>query len=281
MKNNRKILLSLLIFVAGFVVSCTERIEISLDDSFARLVVDGVISNDTTAHLVKLTTSSNYFSNAEPETVGGALIYLNDGFDGIQLSELPDQAGVYATPSDFSGHPGRNYRLEINLNETVGEADFYIAETFMPTTNFYIDSIQVVQDERFGFWLVNLYAQDPPSVDFYKFDLQINGLMLTDTLRRSVVNDDRFFNGNNTNGIGVLFLFEDEVNPGDTLDFTMSSISQDYFNFIVEIRSESGFSNPLFSGPPANIRSNIKEGGLGYFGARHSRHIRYIVPENE
>jgi hypothetical protein len=281
MNNSRKLLIYLLMSIAVFVVSCTERIDIALDDSYARLVVDGVITTDTTSHLVKLTTSSSYFSNQEPDAVSGALIYLNDGIDGFQLIELPDQAGVYATADDFSGKPGRSYRLEINLMEAVGDDDYYTAETFMPTTNFQIDSIQVVQDENFGFWLVNLYAQDPPSVDFYKFDLQINGLMLTDTLRRSVVNDDRFFNGNNTNGIGVLFLFEDEVNPGDTLDFTMSSISQDYFNFIVEIRSESGFSNPLFSGPPANIRSNIKEGGLGYFGARHSRHLRYIVPERK
>jgi hypothetical protein len=281
MNNSRKLLIYLLMSIAVFVVSCTERIDIALDDSYARLVVDGVITTDTTSHLVKLTTSSSYFSNQEPDAVSGALIYLNDGIDGFQLIELPDQAGVYATADDFSGKPGRSYRLEINLMEAVGDDDYYTAETFMPTTNFQIDSIQVVQDENFGFWLVNLYAQDPPSVDFYKFDLQINGLMLTDTLRRSVVNDDRFFNGNNTNGIGVLFLFEDEVNPGDTLDFTMSSISQDYFNFIVEIRSESGFSNPLFSGPPANIRSNIKEGGLGYFGARNSRHLRYIVPERK
>jgi hypothetical protein len=281
MKNKQRIVLFLTTSFALLLISCTERIEIELDDSFTRLVVDGGITNDTSSHLVKLTTSSSYFSNQEPDAVSGALVYLSDGIDDIQLNELPDQSGVYASPSDFAGRPGSNYRLEINLKEAIGETDFYSAETYMPTTNFRVDSIQVVQDERFGFWLVNLYAQDPPSVDYYKFDLHINGLMLTDTLRRSVVNDDRFFNGNNTNGIGVLFLFEDEVNPGDTLDFTMSSISQDYFNFIVEIRSESGFSNPLFSGPPANIRTNINEGGLGYFSARLSKHVRYIVPETE
>jgi hypothetical protein len=59
----------------------------------------------------------------------------------------------------------------------------------------------------------------------------------------------------------------------------MSAISEDYYYFYSELVDESGFQNPLFSGPPANIRTNIIGGGLGYFYARQVRKARLYVPE--
>ena len=47
-------------FIAGLsllIFSCVERIDIELDDSYTRLVVDGAITTDTMAHTILLSES--------------------------------------------------------------------------------------------------------------------------------------------------------------------------------------------------------------------------------
>lgn len=279
---NRKLpYISLVFFLSLlFTQACTERIELELDESQTRLVVDGHINTDTTTYIIRLTSSSGYFSNDVPPPVSGARLYLDDGFNVSQLWELPDREGFYVTPSEYHGIPGRTYTLEINLDEPIGGHDYYVAQTTMPQTAFTLDSIKLELQERFDFWILNLYAYDPPSTDFYKFDVKRNGIALTDTAYRSTTMDDRLINGNRIEGLGVVFLYKDELSPGDTLHFIMSSIPKEYFDFFNELRAESGFSNPLFSGPPANISSNVAEGGLGYFAAFKPKQLTYIVHDS-
>ncbi|PKP52282.1 MAG: hypothetical protein CVT92_09755 [Bacteroidetes bacterium HGW-Bacteroidetes-1] len=279
MKNIQKyiLLITVIVFSAS---SCSERYDIKLDESFIRLVVDGIVTTDTTHQLVRITTSTSYFSNLEPPAVLGATLYLDNGTEKILLKEDPKNAGYYYTPTEIYGIPGSSYELDINLKEKIGNSDRYVAYTQMPTTYFTMDSIVLEYQQAFDFYLIKLYAFDPPTTDFYKFDALINGIILTDTASRSLIVDDRFFNGNNTNGLGVMFLRSTEVNTGDTITLLMSAISSDYYDFFVELRTEAGQGNPLFSGPPANIRSNILEGGLGYFAANITKKASIIVPNN-
>ena len=72
MKNiNQKLKYLLLLAV---LTRCTEQIEIDVDSSFARLVVEGYISTDTTSHMVRLTRSGDYFYNQPAQPVSGAII---------------------------------------------------------------------------------------------------------------------------------------------------------------------------------------------------------------
>jgi hypothetical protein len=259
--------------------SCTERIEIDLDQTYTRLVVDGGITNEPAHHMVRLTTSTGYFFNQEPPPVRGAIVHLIHGNKSILLTELTAVSGYYALPAVFKAEPGETYQLDIRLNREIGGASRYKATAAMPTTDFRLDSIQMEYNERFDFWLVKVYALDPPSRDFYKFETFLNSLAGNDTTMRTTATPDRFFNGRNTNGFSVAFFEGELLAAGDTITLAMSAVTEDYFNFYSELRSESGFSNPLFAGPPANIRSNIEEGGLGYFSARKVARTRVIVPD--
>ena len=259
--------------------ACTERIELELDQTFTRLVVDGGISNEPAHHMVRLTTSTGYFFNQEPPAVRGAIVHLVHGDKRILFSELTASGGYYALPALFKAKPGETYQLDIKLSRGVGGASQYSATAEMPTTEFQLDSIQMEYNERFDFWLVKVYALDPPSRDFYKFETFLNSIAGNDTTMRTTATPDRFFNGRNTNGFSVAFFDGELLAAGDTITLAMLAITEDYFNFYSELRSESGFSNPLFAGPPANIRSNIEEGGLGYFSARKVARTRVIVPD--
>lgn len=280
--NRKRILLNI---VSGILLllaaSCTEVIDIELDPSQVRLVVDGTITTDPGPHQIKLTSSADYFHNELPPAISGATVWLVTNDSVIQLVEQSAANGIYETPTGFQGEKGKEYQLKIHLAEALGDNTDFTAIDKIPATDFTIDSIGLEYEPTWEFWSVNLFAFEPPTKDFYKADILINGRMMTDTANRSFVTDDRFINGNYSNGATMLYLRGTEVNVGDTITLILSSITENYFNFFIELQSESGISTPLFSGPPANISTNIEPGGLGYFSARSVEMCsRVVKPED-
>ncbi|HMM11799.1 MAG TPA: DUF4249 domain-containing protein [Bacteroidales bacterium] len=278
--NRKTISISLLVGLMAGMSACTEKYDIRLDDSFTRLVVDGSISTDTAAHQVRLTKTTSYFFNEAPPVVSGAQLVLMGPHGTLNLDEMPENPGVYTTPNNFYALPGASYTLDIRLAAEVGGSRNYTSVAQTPSTAFRMDSIALEYQQPFEFFLVKLYAWDPPTTDFYKFDALINGQSLTDTASRSIVINDRLTNGNNTNGLAVMFIRGDELKQGDTLTLVMSAISEDYYDFFLQLRTQSGSSNPLFSGPPANITSNVAEGGLGYFDSRIVQRISLVLTDD-
>ena len=265
------------------VVSCTERMDIPLDDSYIRLVVDGALTTDTMAHTVKLSTSSSYYYNQPSPAVTGAQVSITDGKHIFTLTE--DTAGVYRTDSSIFGVDGRTYTLSIKLAFPIGEQTNYSAiSTLYPIAS--LDSVSLLFHpdwSDFGIWEVKCYVQEPPSVDFYRFMILKNRLMLTDTLDEWFITDDKFFNGSYTNGATVAYLQQNSaqegLQQGDTVTVEVNSIGKDYFNFLTEAQAELRGSNPLFSGPPANVKGNINNGAIGFFSAYSATRSYAITPE--
>lgn len=265
-----------------FLSACTERIEIELDSAYERLVVEGHITTDTTTHWVRLTKSKDYYSSDPVPTISNASVRLQDGNGDIQLTENPHNPGYYETPADFYGVPGTTYSLQINLPEAIGPSASYTAQCELKPVGE-IDSIQVVFNEDWEGYEVLIYAWEPPTMDWYIFQVLKNGILLSDTINEWWTSDDRFFNGNYTNGIMVGFL--DAASPeqkpveGDTITLQMSGITKDYYNFIIQLQDQTfQYRNPLFSGPPANVTTNI-EGASGFFAAYSKTYASTIYHE--
>ena len=133
-----------------------------------------------------------------------------------------------------------------------------------------------------GIWEVKCYVQEPPTVDFYRFLLSKNQTQLTDTLNEWLITDDLFYNGNYTNGLPIGYLDqgapEQGLIPGDTIKAEVDRIEKGYFNFLMEAQAELRGSNPLFSGPPANVKGNINNGAVGYFAAYSTSRSYAITP---
>lgn len=256
------------ILLAG---SCTERIDIDLDESYTRLVVEGIVTNEATAHTIRLTSTTSYFNDEAAPGVNGASVTLDDGASIITLSETT--AGVYQTPPDYAGIPGRTYQLNIRLASPINGHDNYSAKSYMNPV-LTLDSINAVFHDDWGkdgFYELRCYVLDPPTTDFYMFKTYRNEILLTDTLSKVLVTDDRFYNGNYTNGIGIGLLNQsyvpEKVTPGDLLTVESARITEDYYRFISQLQIQSGFQSPLFSGPPSNVAGNIDNGAIGFFAA--------------
>jgi hypothetical protein len=270
MKHLNKIVFLLILLLVPL-YSCTERFDISLDDSAVRLVIEGSLTTDTMSHKVLLSTTSGYFYNQPPQPVSGATVTISDGENILNLTEVTQ--GVYQTTPSVHGIEGKTYTLNIKLNKQVGGfSDYTASSKLYPVAK--LDSINLLYHPDWssdGIWEVKCFVQDPPSADFYRFLISRNDTMITDTLDEWFVTDDRFFNGNYVNGITVGYLDqrikEQRLIPGDSMLVEMNNTGEEYANFLLECQSEIIGSYPLFTGPPANIKGNINNGAVGFFAA--------------
>jgi len=263
------------------ITSCTERIDVELDDSYTRLVVDGAITTDTMAHTVVLSKTTSYYYNQPAPPVTGARVSITDGEQIYDLTE--DNPGVYRTDPSVHGVYGHTYTLIIQLESPVGNFSEYTAtSTLYPVAS--LDSISLLFHPEWsekGIWEVKCYVLEPPTVDFYRFLISRNETLLTDSLKEWFVTDDKFLNGNYTNGIGIGYIDQGSDNglhAGDTVTVEVNNIGKDYYNFVYEAQTELFGSNPLFSGPPANVKGNISNGAVGFFAAYSTTRSSAITP---
>lgn len=278
----KRIFFGILVLLA--ITGCTERIEVKLDETYNRLVVDGCVSTDSRCYQVNLTRSAGYFYNAPVPRVTHAKVILSDGTNTYQLAETrPGVSGVYATDNLFEGRAGKTYTLQVVLPEAIsGHTTFEASCALHPVTH--LDSVTCEFHPDYGkegTWFVNLWAQEPgDEVNYYLFDLYRNGILLTDSIHKKEISEDIFFNGNYLSGLTVMYLDQSveaqRLVPGDTISVQMSGITKEYFNFIDQVK-RSDFNLPFFSGSPANIQGNISNGAIGFFAAYSSTYAMTVV----
>jgi hypothetical protein len=279
---NKQILIFLAL--AFFVVSCTEKINLKLDTTYTRLVVDGHIRSDTMAYSINLTKTSDYFSNSPSPRMVNATVSLTDGTTTFPLTEtVPGQSGIYETDPKFAGTIGKSYTLHISLPEVIaGTTDYTASSQLIGVTK--LDSIKTVFKPdmgKEGFWQVKLYAQDPPGrKNYYMINLYRNNKLWSDTITKVSVSDNQFFAGNYIDGINVFFINNEHkwetLYPGDTVMMELSAITKEYYDFINQVQ-QAGFSIPFFTGPPANVEGNVSNNGVGFFAAYSSSFAKTIV----
>lgn len=280
MENRKNVLIFLL---STLILSCTERIDIKLDENYARLVVDGSLTTDTMKHRIILSMTSDYFYDRPPEMVSEANVTISDGISSEILTETTP--GIYCTSADYAGVPGKTYILNINLQKPVGGfTDYTASSTLLPV--FRLDSIglEFIKGgfNNQGIWVIKSYFSDPPTQDFYRILISRNSKMITDTLNEWYVTDDIFFNGRYSDGLPIGYLLQgyhdNTVESGDTITAEINGIEKEYEGFILDAQAEIRGSNPLFSGPSANVKGNVSNGAIGFFAAYSVTRASAIVP---
>ncbi|MGW8316668.1 MAG: DUF4249 domain-containing protein [Bacteroidales bacterium] len=265
--------------------ACTEIIDIELDSTYQRLVVYGTVTDDSLQHGVQLSLSSDYFSNAPPPPVPGATVQLESGNRTFTLVEQDTLPGLYLSGEAFRGEMGETYELRVSGLDVDGDGmqEEYHAESTI-VSGARVDSIKVTYflSPFFSGYQISLYALDPPERNWYNFKIWKNGELLTRELSDYFIQTDDFFNGTYIYGLPVGFLDDDNPDekalPGDTITLELNSIDQGYYQFISEAQLEIAGNNPLFSGPSANITSNLDGGAKGVFAAYAVQRVSKIIP---
>lgn len=252
------------ILTAWLAVACTARIDIRTDSAEERLVIYGYITSDPLRHEISLTRSAPYFADTPPVGVSGAEVTISSEEGTLRLEEDPLNPGNYTTPATFAGREGLTYILRVRLDfNNDGEDELFEAESYMPYTAA-LDSITLQPSKLFNDMIeMQLYGRRPPNeVNYLSFHGYRNGVIINDSLKGFVIIDDKYSSQEEFHGL-TCFMFNQEeedrrLEPGDVVTLRIDVLTEEYARFIWNAQSEIGNNVPIFSGPPANVESNIR-----------------------
>lgn len=233
--------------------SCEKEIDVDLNSSEPKLVIEGLITPDSLA-TVRLTMSKDFNTDNTFNPVLGAIVSISDNTGNSEILEI-DAKGIYKA-ANLRGVPGRTYNLKVNV-----EGHDYTSSSTMSPYSVEIDSITMYYIPMFKYPFPMIHYQDPKgSKNYYRELLYINGKRrkldedATDTDNREGFYSSRIipaFKENNED--------DDPIQKGDTITIEHQLIDKGAFTFFDTLaRISSSQTNPT---------SNIVGGALGYFSA--------------
>lgn len=274
MKNSILILTAFVLLLAS---SCTKRIELDLNkEEFQRVVVDGWFTNQTKAHEVKLTLTSDYFQNEAAAAATGAEVSITDGTITHNLTE--EEPGIYRTAPTVSGEIGKTYTLAIKYNDETFTASHYldtVSEIDTIVSTIYQDEFTGEIDEMYrSLWL---YTQELPGLgNHYMWRVYQNGVPKSDTLRQVQFVEDDLVDGNY---IEEWNFYDLEAGQGDHVLVEQYSISKEIYDGFIAVMLETDWRGGIFDSPPANVPTNINGGALGFFVTSAVSTIEFEIDE--
>ena len=151
----------MLITIAGLTTSCYKVYEPRIDNSNKVLVINGLITNKTEAYHVILTYADAFNSTTSELPVKAANVYVTDNLENSYIFHEGDNGNYISDSLQFTGMPGRVYRLHIITSDGVAyESD---PQRIFPEVN--PDSIYAEFDnqeilERYTGLKVNTHGAD-------------------------------------------------------------------------------------------------------------------------
>jgi hypothetical protein len=206
----------------------------------------------------------SYFATTKPEGISNAAVSISCDNEVFELEESPDDPGLYLTSPDVYGTSGKTYTLRIFLDfHGDGTTEEFEAASYLPFPAT-LDSAAVIPFPAVKNHLqVLIWGKLPEeSSNNFSFHFYRNGMVINDSLRNFHVVQDDYIETKEIKSLSVFFLDQEDdrhrLLPGDTLAVQVSSITSEYTAFIENARSELFGTIPLFGGPPANVKTNIR-----------------------
>jgi hypothetical protein len=271
MKNNIKYFI---LAIGLFLFSCEEVVDVDLNKSEPKLVIDasikwekGTTGNDQT---IRLSTTADYFNNTVPPA-NGALVTITDS-NAIVYSFLEDGITGNYKCTNFNPVLNEVYTLSVS----------YKGQTYTSTDKLYpVPTITSIEQDLNGITGNEIEL---------KFNFQDNGTEENFYLEEYKlpfipfpllgVFDDEFTNGNEMFSL----IISENLAAGQNINFTLHGISERYHNYMnILIGISGGLSNGPFSTPPATVKGNIinqtntVDYPLGYFRLSEVDVRNYVV----
>lgn len=247
--------------------SCEKVIDIDLNESDNKLVVEGKINNLGECS-VKLSQVKNYDQDNEFPGVNDAIVVIYDNLGNLDTLEQTMDGMYYS--ENIIGTPGITYSLNIFWNNKTFTSVCKMPELVQ------IDSLSLRKEVFFvdTTLITIVHFNDPGNVsNYYRYLYSINDLSINDYF----VESDKFYNGLKVETRIPIFELNPSSGPGgpgpgpgptipDTLRVEMWGIDKAmelyYRTLSTTIDAASGQQ-----AAPANPESNITGGAMGYFSA--------------
>ena len=262
--------LNSIIYIAVIVFglsSCEKVIDLDLNTTPARIVVDGQVTNSlTVGSVVKLSYTNKVKSDNSIVPLLGATVTIQE--DNGTVYSLPEVAsGVYRNVS-LVGITGKTYHLKVVANDVT-----LTSSSKMPTMVSF-DSLVVEDFPNFGktVKVVTPFYNDPNGRgNNYNLLMFKNGRLIKDAFAF----DDSFIDGKKVTFPLIYSRKEDEFKKGDIIEVVMNCIDYDNYKYWFSF-SQSSSGSP--QAVPDNPISNIKGNAIGVFGANTYQKRNVVIP---
>ena len=258
------------IIILGIIVvtsfsSCEEVINIEVEQAPSQLVIDGLVTDEDTIHVVHISLSAG-FDGTVPVEVKNAIVEVSDNLGNVyNYTHNPEGydslAGYYYSDQKYVGVENGIYQLDVTVgNESFTAVDTLRGVTAIDSLSIRIDEQAVNDSENDGkIYQVLLYGQEPQeTIDFYYFKFYRDSLLEVDN--NIYVFDDKVL-GSSLDGLPSPILFRE----GELAGVEIYGITRVQFVYLSDLANILNNDGGMFSPPPANPRSNISGGALGFF----------------
>lgn len=252
-------------------ISCEEVIEVELDESAPRLVVEASLlwqkGTEGNFQVIKLTTTAPYFDDGTPPAENALVSVTSETGEIYNFEEI--DPGIYAN-EQFAPEINKRYELSI-----VYQDETYTAmETLIPVSELQF----IEQNSNGGFGgedtELKIYYNDPEGVDnYYLFRFLFDNLSIQ-------ISEDEFTDGN----LSFAYFSSEDLNPGEEVGFEIQGISERFYEYIFILRSQAGTNGGgPFQTQPTTVRGNIvnitnpENFAFGYFRASETDFLAYTI----
>ena len=251
-------------------LSCEDLIQVDVPDGSTKMVVEALLYNTDSVHVIKLSTTAPYFDkNPAPRVSGAKVFILSSTGDSIAFSETMVGSGEYT--AEYQLVDSTEYHLNIirpdgRIYRSYGEKLLRVPPLELYQSEDYLDSISGFRPE--GYY-VSFRTVEPAGIgDYYRWIIFVNGEQLL-TPQYFWIADDRLVDGNVIYEFPQFFVYG--LQPGDSVEIWQTSISARAYNFWYLLQEQVFNSGSPFDTPPSSAKGNViclsnpNEIVLGYF----------------
>lgn len=253
-----------------------------------KIAIDGFISTEKTIYRVFLSKPFGILDGSQREPINDATVSVSDG-QHVFLYERVNSNGEFRSIDSIQAAPGVEYTVKV-----VYDGKTYTASDVTPVES--CDEIFYVFERSIG------YDDDenpvPPDdnnmglkFSYQNFGYSRNLIVIANNLKDDFgldsLADIAFLNHISSNRIyihtnsfpqGVFPSRFPSYNIGgastDSVELINMNISDEYHDYLITLFNVTEWSSGIFSTIPGNVKTNVSEGGTGYFYAGNAKRIR-------
>ncbi len=256
-------------FLVITLMSCEKEIQIDLNSSNPRYVIEANVSTELNLSKVRITKSLNFNQPLPYPTINNAMVSIKDNTTNQVYAFINSEDGLY-TNNIIQGVERHSYTLTVQINDERFTATSTIPKTVVLDTLKQIDLAEVPKfgsDTKSYAKIIPEYTDPTEKFNRYQFIVEKNGK----TLGNIFIDADFIFNGTvNTRDLLI------EAKKGDSITVDMHCIDMPIFEYYYGLsQSIPGFGEAP-GASPTNPTSNINNNVLGYFKA-HTTSKKFIL----
>jgi hypothetical protein len=264
MKLNILILGTLVVFLS----SCEKTVLLDIDQTPQKVVIEGSVTDMADHNYVKVSRTNNFYETGTSPRVEDATVMIEDS-DGIIHNFIhysgnnPDSAGYYFAETPFAGVVDKTYTLTVVVDGTTYSAEDKLVRLVpMEKLEYRINNDEAEDPEDQGkIYEILLFVKEPKETkDYYLFKCFRNDSIQYANENDIYFSDDELI-GEDLDGIPLPIFYGKE----DIARIEVYSLTRTAFVYYRDLQKLLTNDGGLFGTPPANPRSNIMGGALGFF----------------